>query len=248
MFFAVGMTTGGAELFPLPLPPACTKANLVNFSRKVRGRASLKSEVATRFRNGVFALNELFGCPGESSSESSHAHPTEAQLNSLNHLHDCISSALPPKDFVKPDVALTELLRQRPGYLNAVDGQSQLAPYDAERLSTPDGTKSGADLVGILPDDDVRLLSGVGGGLLRTQTEFESVVAKDGKAKPFLCPSLYDRDKYVSFLSVLRVSGMLKLSRFRKEDVTPFFVHKKGGRIRLILDDDDSRSRPYSIP
>ena len=118
---------GGAELFPLPVPSAGFDFCTHHFSRKVRARASRRSHVDTRLRDGVIALNEIYG-----GAQQSPPGCTEAQSNSIGHLRSGIVACLPPTDVCKPDEALGELLRSRPGY---VDDISNLAAYDRVKLS-----------------------------------------------------------------------------------------------------------------
>ena len=224
-----GPCGGGAELFPLPVPHNSFAPHISHLSRKVRSRVNRSLHVRDRARNSVIALNELYGVPAKSGVVAS-----EAQCSALEHIYSCHSSCIPPSDICKPDVALSELLRCRPGYSDDV---SNLAPYDSLLLSVPDGSQAVVPLVGLLETCDANLLSGESGGLLRTPDSYDSLINSVGRAKPYMCPCLRDRKNYLSFLRSLVRGGMLVFSRKQKASVTPFFVEKKGkGTIRLILD------------
>eukprot|EP00969_Alexandrium_andersonii_P079666 3512540-Alexandrium_andersonii.AAC.1 len=68
------------------------------------------------------------------------------------------------------------------------------------------------------------------------EAQFRERVEREGRAKPYICPSLRCRGKYLEFLEQLAGGHMLGITAHKKALVTPFSVKNKNGRIRLVLD------------
>ena len=94
-------------------------------------------------------------------------------------------------------------------------------------MSIPDGSQSTVPVVGRLNARDAQLLCTESGGLVRSSSEYNAVLQSEGKAKPYLCPSLRDRGNYVEFITSLVKADMVTLGRTRRAGVTPFFVEEE---------------------
>jgi hypothetical protein len=228
LYFAVMSHTGGAELLPLPVPP---KAKGVGFGqvlakRGARQRFKRSSCIDDRHHDLAVALNELYGQPFSGTGCSI------AQASSLSELRLAVVKQCKPKDTPNANEALRELLRHRLLY----EQRSDLAPYDSALLSVPNSACSSVPLIGLLNDSDSHILSGVESGLLLSQAEFQERVISEGAIKPYIDPALKNRHEYSLFIKQLVEGGMLVTVNDAISTMTPFFVKKKNGRLRLVLD------------
>ena len=133
-------------------------------------------------------------------------------------------------------MALRELLHADVLYQD-VDARSDLAPYDASLLSVSDGGKSAVPLVQLLDADDAFPIDGERHGLLCPEADLSlGEAGKQQVIRPYMCPVLRERREYIQFIKTLVCANMLRPGGHKKATVTPFFVRKKDGRIRLVLD------------
>ena len=68
-----------------------------------------------------------------------------------------------------------------------------------------------------LPAPDARLISGSGEHILLTDAEFKDIIARDGKIRPYVCPSLRNRSAYLSFVKQLIGGGIVVAGTCAKE-------------------------------
>ena len=143
----------------------------------------------------------------------------------------------PPPDVSPPDEALRALLHSDVLYSQGDGSRSDLAPYDQSRLSVSGGGHSAVPLSTLLSPEDANLIGGERHGLLLSQSELMSLGgSSSSRVRPYMCPVLQQREQYINFIRTLVLAGMLRAGGSKKALVTPFFVWKKNGSIRLVLD------------
>ena len=141
-----------------------------------------------------------------------------------------------PPAAIQAEEALGELLGH-PYFSYDHEESTTVRPYARDLVSWPDAGNRPRQLADRLTPADQRLLLGHERGVLLTREEFTDRVKTEGS------PSLYgdevlskDRDSYISFISDGIKRGIFKLGRRCKESARTFFVAKKDGRLRLVID------------
>lgn len=216
------------ELLPLPeveVPAPCSSG-----ARSMRQRHARRRAVALRVNEMVSALNEMAGC----GSCAPGAHPTAAQASALEHLRNtCVSLA--PGDDVPWAQEAFQTLRgpSSPSY----GLPTNLASYQKDRLSLPAASTKPVSLATLLPGEDRCLVANFEQTCFRPDTEVEKLNREYGEIVPYMDPALKGSWRlYSEFLRRLHAAGMIRWALERKERATPFFVQKKNGMQRLIID------------
>ena len=219
------------DIFPLPPPDAPRadgnhmKANLQ--SRRRHGRC-LHAESA-RWSQLVADLN---WCHGGVETWAEPLRPSGAQCASLDFLRDAVRWDSPKNlDLLDPEAALASLLGCRAGYSADASQPMALAGYKDGCVALP---KRGAT---VRLDDTLSSSARetfVAERLLRPDAEWRLEVA--GR-RPYWDPVLLeDRCSYITFIHSLRARNMLRFRRRRLGHAGIFFVKKKNGDLRLIVD------------
>ena len=148
----------------------------------------------------------------------------------------------PPPDGSSPAAALQELL----GPLSSCGGErGAQAGYEPDLVSLPE-VAGGCELASQLegPDRDC-LVSFEESLLLLREDAFNQRVTEEGLPTPHWDDALVG-DVYISFVNRLLQNGMLTLSLGCRSQAGIFFVRKKSGRLRMIVDgrQGNQRMRP----
>lgn len=179
----------------------------------------------------IDGVNSLYGCNGQSIESAHLRSKTPAHESIQKHILRCAFESEPDKHVQKPRAALHELLGQR---LDYTGGATTVVPFDEGKVSLPDGLVNPVDLKTVLPADarDIlkpeRLLADEDVVAFRQSNDpitiYTDEVLKHNKSKRF------------NFFRMLAQRGLLGLTRRRRGTVSPFFVKKKKGQQRLVLD------------
>jgi hypothetical protein len=218
------------ELFPIPCAMGVADRAGDGLGRGTRQRRRRGNCVSNRVESCVVALNELYCGQGGQSPKGVSASIAQSRVRS--YVRRQVGDQLPPADILFPDEALRQLL----GSSDYSGVRQDLRPYSAALLSVPSTGQNAVPLLDLLNDEDANFLRGPDGGLLRSRDEYCLTVETEGRIVPYMCPSLKNRKLYMDFLFQLTEGGMLTCVDHVLERVTPFFVTKKGDRIRLVLD------------
>ncbi|CAK0832385.1 unnamed protein product, partial [Prorocentrum cordatum] len=109
-------------------------------------------------------------------------------------------------------------------------------PFDGDRVSLPPLGKGAACLSGALDPEAAAVLQNFETDLLASPDVVEQR-RMSAPAQPYLDLEFRaSRPKYIQFLSMLKSRGIISLVGRRRGSVTPFFVSKKNGKQRLVLD------------
>ncbi|CAK0839425.1 unnamed protein product, partial [Prorocentrum cordatum] len=184
-------------------------------------RIGRRSAVGRRVNDCIAALNNLRG----EGDFCSRARPSEAQFSAVDMLWQVVSEDKPPGDAASPEAALVELLGSGSlGY--GPDGPAVVAPYDRGLVSRPES----AGRVGLEPDRQ-GVIDGENSLMLRADE------ARPGAFKVCWDKTLQsNRDECVQFVEDLLGCGVVELRTHLDFEVGVFFVRKKSGRLRIIVD------------
>ncbi|CAK0895720.1 unnamed protein product, partial [Prorocentrum cordatum] len=214
------------DLLPLPLVPAPPARGARSLPRRSAQRIGRRSAVGRRVNDCIAALNNLHGV-GDFCSK---ARPSEAQFSAVDMLWQAVSDDKPPDDAPSPEAALVELLGTGSlGY--GPDGPTVVAPYDRGLVSWPESAGC-VSLLEVLPEPDRQeVIDGKNSTMLRAEE------VRPGATKVHWDKTLQsDTDEYQRFVQDLLDRGMVELRTRRDFEVGVFFVKKKSGRLKLIVD------------
>ena len=220
-------------LFPLPLPPDnLNKAdNPGPRSRSVQRR--LRKGAAWRhwLREGVMCLNELSGEGSRSSSVSS---ASKVQRKSLEHLSRIYSGLSGPPCDIFPAGAFRELCSSSLPYL-AEEGGGGPIPYQEGSVALPQASKPFCISEAVRPATFSQVLARAD-QLLCSETEAFSALEDAGVQRPYVDPSFRSPKVYSRFLRELHHKNLIEWTVGGKSYLGIFFVAKKDGTLRMILD------------
>jgi len=110
-------------------------------------------------------------------------------------------------------------------------------PYEKSRVALPSVGAVAPRLLDILDDVGEKTLRACEHSMLRSEAEWGRVCEESQPITPFMDSILKnDTDKYLDFIRTLWGAGMLDFSFEVKGVVLPFFVVKKGNKLRLVWD------------
>ena len=211
------------DVLPLPLPfPRSgplpeTLGRLMRVSHSAEGWRSWCNE-------GVSTLNRLYG-----GSRGPRSAPNFAQQVSLEHLAELFKDVGPPPPDLSPALAFTELTREALPYASNVGAP---VPFESGRVSLPEGGATLVRLADVLPSEHLDLLS-EGSGLL-LNPDFGPDKFFD--FHPFHDAAFRRPRIYAAFLGEIRERDLVEWQVGGPSFLGAFFVPKKDGKLRLILD------------
>ena len=158
----------------------------------------------------------------------------------LWRIYDAVASLVPPADLEKGEAALSRLLAGRATglYLHADSGLSSgtLASYQRKRVAIPCSVRL-APNVGDICSDSARKYLEEPQRMLQTKEMYDSIILNQGLANMYMDPVLSrSRRHYVGFLRDLVKADLLDFTIIPTALCGIFFVCKKDGSLRLILD------------
>ena len=159
--------------------------------------------------------------------------PSPAQLQAVSHVRAKVTARKPPEQRLAPQEALRELLRNSTVY---GDG-SAMAPYRDGLVSLPESI-TGTPLVSdVLNTNDREMVIGFAERVLLPPSELDETLATEGEARAYFDPILKRRPlAYAGLLRRLLRIGLIRWGRSCKCECGLFFVPKKSGSLRMIVD------------
>ncbi|CAK0816896.1 unnamed protein product, partial [Prorocentrum cordatum] len=216
----------GLELLKWVAESAARDSANLKEERKATEEIGRRSAVGRRVNDCIAALNNLHG-EGDFCSK---ARPSEAQFSAVDTLWQAVSGDKPPDNAPSPEAALVELLGTGSlGY--GSDGPTVVAPHDRGLVSWPESAGC-VSLLEVLPEPDRQeVIDGKNSMMLRAEE------VRPGATKVYWDKTLQSNaDEYMRFVQDLLDRGMVELRTRREFEVGVFFVRKKSGRLRLIVD------------
>ena len=219
-----------ARAFSSLPPEALTGRSHSESSR--RRRAKVRSRVEES--NSIMeCLNEMYGPP----VPKGHCLPmTEAQHVSHHAIFKQLARLKRPQTRCKMREAIQELLHTPISY-SGDENMSTVRPYERCLVSLPECGSAPVPLHEVLDAEGRDLLEGSFDSMLLDDEEWGEVIEHETPIKPYMDTTLQnDPIKYGQFVKDLWEKGMLRFTSEPKDLVTPFFVVKKNGKLRFILD------------
>ena len=154
----------------------------------------------------------------------------------------CIDGCPPHRRTLRtPAKALWELCGSASRYFPTE--QFLVAPYTEDLVSWPPEGTVASPIEGLLSGADRTMVCEWETSILRDESERRSHFTLASRVQPYLEPSLVKRPEvYSDFLRRLEAAGMLTWRVGGPSLLGTFFVRKKSGRLRLILDTRDVNS------
>ena len=212
---------GSHALFPLPLLPAPPG---LGHSGGRRRRWGEHDAVLRETNKTVKSLNWMHGHRHGSGSYEA----TGDQSHVLARVWGLHSSRRPPADAPCEEAALKKLLKGRSIYCTDLAGRN-IATFRPGAVSLPDHIHDARALDELVGSEMHKVLEG---GMKRMGAE---VVNFSDLPCAYWDPTLRGKT-YVAFLKDLDGRGLLQFTLHKKEEAGIFFVSKKSGALRLILD------------
>ena len=222
---------GASELFPLPPLPPDGRLLSGGTSRVARRRRLERQRAWCDANESIAALNALYGADNaHQGSITSLQAACQGRILSAARAarHDFDSS-----DFAGPEGAARELLGDRFDY----GGHGcTVAPFRAADVSLPSLGGRAVELSSVLDSDAKELLLNFDTHILRDPEEAGQVL-RDQKIGSYTDALLRSSPQlYETFLKSLADRNLLRWTVERKARITPFFVNKKGNKLRLVFD------------
>ena len=219
------------ELFPLPsspLPVIASGSSVCSRRRraKVRARVNEANEI-------VSCLNEMYH-PGKKSYELEI--PTLAQQSSQHAIYKQLQRRPALRQTCTEREAIEELLHHDVAYTGD-SCATTVRPYDRSLVSLPDCGSKLVPLDQVLDATGREVVGDPHGRMLVSEAEWGDIVEKGETVMPYMdvtlqkCPELYHQ-----FILDLFEKNLIGFTNKPQGLVTPFFVAKKNGRLRFILD------------
>ena len=228
------------DLLPLPLPREThfTGSPKECSSRRSQLRVSKRRRMLEAMEGTVRALNSLggFGNPDEYPA----APMNSAQKAALGRIRQAHSQRPPPVMHESCGGALQQLLKSKGSAQCGIpvpESPGQLTSYMRDRLSLPRGQRPPTLLADILPKKERNQLNHFESEMLLSPEEMGAAQEGIGHNDCYMDPLLAnDGERYHQLIADLYECELLGFTQQPRVQVGLFFVTKKGGKQRLIVD------------
>ena len=221
------------DIFPLPSMFPNSGRVVGSFSRKVRQRLNRRTHIERAVEDCISGLNAwYFGA--EFSPAKSVGNISAGQQHVWQHIYNSV------QQMGEPDpISGTEALRQ----LRAFDGYGEcqipdtVKTYSPDLLSLPDQGNQAIPLETLLGSDGRDIVGEFVRTRLLNADEARIARGRSGVDKAYSDPRLRDPKVYRGFVKRLIGADLIEMSvETPKERVEVFFVGKKDGRLRMVVD------------
>ena len=221
------------ELFPLPL---CAEVpRQPGLSCSARRRRARVRETVEATNSVISVLNEMYAPSHDGDFCSSSC--TAAQQAAQHEVFKATARCQLPAKILTEREAVKELLQQSLSYDGTEATTTTVRPYERGLVSMPSGGHSAVKLDSVLDDSGRDIVEDPARCMLLSAEEWGQVAEEQAGFTPYMDSKLKgDPLLYCSFVKDLIDSGMVEFTSAPQDLVTPFFVVKKTGRLRLILD------------
>ena len=227
------------DLFPLPLVWDAEPLPKPGLSRGVRQRVGRRRAHASTAVHSICALNELMGCCHTDVSQPP-AHfsgrPSHVQSKSLSRVWD---AAEPPSVATHlfgctGEAQLQALLCVDSTY--GAGSTGDLASFGSGEVSLPGGQGVAVSIFEILDGEALDDVLDIDGRMLWSSEELEGVI-EGGLPNVYHDPVLkHSESQYLDFIRLLYDAGIIRFDTSVKCQLGCFFVRKKNGKLRLVID------------
>jgi hypothetical protein len=151
-------------------------------------------------------------------------------------MREAVANRPPPEGAPNALAAARALLVARAGYSTG-SGEVMLAPYQAGAVSLVANALDGPMVEDVTSGAARLYLDEWEERMLRTDAEYQEMLEKDGTVEPYIDSTLKSSShQYLQFINDFKRRCLLRWTRAPKERVGVFFVRKKDGKLRLIID------------
>ncbi len=218
------------ELFPLPFEAE---------PERVPGASTSSRRRRAKVRERVRQVNSMVGCLNEMYLSDQLVSPegiTRAQQASHHFLFKQVKQQKLPTSSVTEREAVQELLRCDITY-NGDNESTTVLPGDRDRVSLPDCGASPVVLQKVLDDVGREVAARPLDNMMASEEMWGEIIEHGDTFRPYMDKILQkDASLYRVFIMDLFEKGMIDFTDRPQDLVTPFFVRKKNGKLRFILD------------
>ena len=233
----------------LPLPSVAVESLAAKgLSRGTRQRVARRVAVQKEANETIRALNSMCGAPcNQTSADPCPEHPVL-----LGRIQAAVSDRMEAEFAVSAQEARETLLQLPAGYEALNQGESvglaKTAPYVPGNVSLPDNVDDSPVISELCRGEPLRYLQQGESSMLRSAPELEKQEILDGPARCYVDPVLAaDQAKYLDFVRDLARRGLLGFCSKPRSKVGVFFVKKKSGQLRLVIDARPA-NRVFDLP
>ena len=234
------------KLFPLPLAPDSPKVSElghIKLSKSQRRRIGCHCKIDDWFSSGLNSLNEISGAP---YSDPGKVPRNAAQVEALELISQEYRRVPKPPTALSRAGAFSELCRTSSRYEpvpldgSAVGATGARAPYDYDLVSWPATDSSPSPVIQSLDGADKYVMQQWRTLTLKSPTARDAYSKSQKRVKPYLDPMLVQNSAtYCKFVQRLDAAGMIVWKQHIPSLLGCFFVRKKGGSLRIVLDTRD---------
>ena len=161
-----------------------------------------------------------------------------AQKSVLGHVRRAHSERAPPTSSESCQAALRQLLKKKaPSVYEAEGSPGQVVSFVRSKVSLPKGQHDPVSLLGVLPALERSQLMNFESEMLLSEEERAAVLEKGLEGDMYLDPVLSNNTQaYHGFIADLFSCNILGFTSRPKMQVGAFFVSKKNGKQRLVID------------
>ena len=219
------------DLFPLPHAPLPVR---VPGSSSSSRRRRCKVEGLVKETNEVIdVLNEVYAPPSDRVFPSM---CSLAQQRSHHEIFKQLSKRATADSSCTAREAIEELLRSSPTYSSA-ELSTTVRVFNKDLVSIPTSQSEPVALSGVLDPVGRETIEDPLRCMMLSEDEWGQIIEKGDTFKPYMDVKLqHSSQEYELFVKTLFEAGMIDFTSEPQDLVTPFFVAKKDGRQRLILD------------
>lgn len=215
------------NIFPLRLFKKFIEVR--GLSRVCQQRSTLRHRMADDKNSGVSALDWMYHTVGEDTPVDNHVH-----ADVLDWVNKCVELRPPPEKIPSTEEAFRELLRGKSAYDVP---HCAVAAYKRGQVSLPESVATALSAKTVRSTTARDYLCGFKEKMLRSTEEMLEVQPLLDATRPYMDVQLQRRRRtYVAFLNDLDDRGLRRWTQTPKERCSSFFVTKKSGALRLIMD------------
>ena len=233
------MANPHGEPFPLPVPAVSSRGDMGIRPRAI-GHALRQHQChQQRVQNSCRLLNRLSSDTVRSGSAAVEAVAagqgvSASQKSVIAHVGACVSAYGPRPPGLSRQGCLLDLLRTTDFYSGR---PSSVADFDPAKLRILERKPVPRRIADVAPAFVAERLSDPDRYIRRSEKDVEAVCEGTSPIRPYWDTTLArDRTARISFIKLLAALGLVSFRRRIRAHVGLFFVSKKGGQIRVVVD------------
>ena len=234
------------DIFPLPY--ATAHEGIVDggsLSRSQKRKAASHSRRDEWCADGIYSMNQLIGSYSNSKTDSDRDEVAgmllrnQGQALCIDRIREAYAAVPPPPAGLTPAQAFSCLRGSSTGY-NPVPLQGTRVSFNLELCSMPPPLNCAHPVVDSLAGQPKEEIDNWRTRILKPESARDDYMNGTDRIRPYLDPQLVrDPKVYAKFLQRLDAAGILTWKTGIRSWLGVFFVAKKNGKLRIILDTRD---------